>query len=152
MIYSAEKRAFRTNAGTNVSPQHQTPARLTQIIAAVSQTGVGGRCQLFSDDVRCCHVLLGHLICSGLLNPCPCSSLFTCFVRVTSSQLQWNGPHLRPFGWPVFGQRQITDLTCPDTPPVGIPLRKYDEKTTMAEALHSVAASAFLGTHPADSS
>ena len=68
MIHSAEKRAFRTNAGTDVSTQHQTPAQLTQIIAAVSQTGVGGRCQLFSDDVRCCHVLLGHLICSGLLN------------------------------------------------------------------------------------
>ncbi|SRR6266481_2991032 len=69
MIHSAEKRAFRTNAGTDVSTQHQTPAQLTQIIAAVSQTGVGGRCQLFSDDVRCCHVLSGHLICSGLLNP-----------------------------------------------------------------------------------
>jgi hypothetical protein len=38
MIHSAEKRAFRTNAGTNVSTQHQTPAQLTQIIAAVSPT------------------------------------------------------------------------------------------------------------------
>ncbi len=38
MIHSAEKRAFRTNAGTDVSTQHQTPAQLTQIIAAVSQT------------------------------------------------------------------------------------------------------------------
>ena len=30
--------ALRTNAGTYVSTQHQTPAQLTQIIAAVFQT------------------------------------------------------------------------------------------------------------------
>jgi len=36
--------------------------------------------------------------------------------------------------WPVFGRQQITYLTCADTPPLGIPLRKYDEKTTIAEA------------------
>jgi hypothetical protein len=35
--------------------------------------------------------------------PCPCSSLFTRFVRVTSSQLQWNGPICDPLAsvWPV---------------------------------------------------
>jgi hypothetical protein len=31
------QRAFRANAGINVSTQHETPARLTQIIAAVFQ-------------------------------------------------------------------------------------------------------------------
>jgi hypothetical protein len=37
-------------------------------------------------------------------------------------------------------------LTCPNTPPVGIPLRKNDEKTTITKALHSVDMRAFVGT------
>ena len=51
--------------------------------------------------------------------------------------------------WPVFGQSQITNLACPNIPPVGIPLREHDEKTTIAEALHSVDISAFGRSRPA---
>jgi len=55
-----------------------------------------------------------------------------------------NGPICDPLAsvWPVTNNY----LTCPNTPPAGIPLRKNDEKTTITKALHSVDMRAFVGT------
>src|SRR5258708_6205824 len=66
--------------GTNVSTQHQTPARLTQIIAAVFQFTL----------------------------TCSYRPLFICFVSVTGSSVAPAYPHLQSKVQQVFSSRPLT--------------------------------------------
>src|SRR6266478_2998047 len=59
--------------------------------------------------------------------PCPCSSLFTCFVRVTNSGVAVEWSLLRPFGQCSASDRKLTELLL-NTSTISVPLRKYDEK------------------------